>query len=196
MNATSPQTPGSMLEIYMHAVSNHTSDDFLDTINMGVGNYTSGEYWQQINAFRNGLYANSAMTRTIIQQAIKQTQKRLVDAIWDKERFGRDAQILRSIDYPVPDIDENNITRHKQEYLEEHMEDIWENLGDLNDYSTHEHQAWLVHMCTNLDMDWTPPHWRMLKARHEASRSKDARLIDNLFGRPPDPSDMPNMGDF
>lgn len=33
------------------------------------------------------------------------------------------------------------------------------------------------------DQNWTPPQWRMLQARHEGSRSRDARLMDNVFGR-------------
>jgi hypothetical protein len=178
-----------MLEIYMHAVSNSTADDFLDAINLGIGNYDDAEYWQQVESFRNGLYADSAMTRTIIERAKLQTQRRIVDAIYDE---GRNARILRHIDHPDPE----DMT--KEQYFDEHMEDVWEDLGvDTAEvsYTTHEHQAWLVHVCTGLDMNWTPPHWRMLKARHEASRSKDARLIDNLFGRPPEP-DMRPMEDF
>ena len=30
---------------------------------------------------------------------------------------------------------------------------------------------------------WTPPFGRMVKFRHEASRSIGARLMDNAFGR-------------
>jgi len=188
MNQGMEQTPGSMLEIYMHALSNSTSDDFLDSINLGVGNYTEGEFWQQIEAFRNGLYADSAMTGKIMDRAVLQTQRRVVDEIFE----GGSSRILRNIDYPEPG------DMSKEEYMEKHMDDLWRNLGidtDETQYTTQQHQAWLVHICTGLEMEWTPPHWRMLKARHEASRSKDARLIDNLFGRPPEP-DMQPMEDF
>jgi hypothetical protein len=191
MNQGMEQTPGSMLEIYMHALRNSTADEFLDSVNLGVGNYDDGEYWQQIEAFRNGLYADTAMTRTIVERAKTETQKRMVDAIFGDG--ARDARILKHVDYPEP---ERGMT--KQQYMDEHMEDVWEDLGvdaDEMQYSTTEHQAWLVHVCTGLDLDWTPPHWRMLKARHEASRSKDARLLDNLFGRPPEPDPRP-MEDF
>lgn len=185
------QTPGSMLEIYMHALANSTNDDFLDTINLGVGNYTDGEYWQQVTAFKRGLYADSAMTKRVIERAKTETKKRMVEAIFDERD---DAQVLTGVDYPEP---EEGQTR--EEYYEEHMEAVWEDLGFTTSsgeqYSTAEHQAWLVHVCTGLDMDWTPPHWRMLKMRHEASRSKRAHLLDNLFGRPPEP-DARAMEDF
>lgn len=188
------QTPGSMLELYMHALANSTQDDFLDSINLGVGNYTKAEYWQQIEAFRNGLYADSAMTRKVIERAKTQTQRRLVEAIYTKAESGRDAQILNNVDYPEPSPGEVS----RQEYFDEHIEDIWQELGVKGEYSKTEHQAWLVHVCVGIDLDWTPPHWRMLKARHEASRSKNARLIDNLFGRPPEPDAraMDMGGDF
>jgi len=186
-----------MLEIYMHALSNSTADDFLDSINLGVGNYTEGEFWQQVEAFRNGLYADSAMTNKVLDRAKLQTQRRIVDAIY--EEGGRDARILKNIEYPEPERDGGgSYELSKQQYLDEHMEDVWEDLGidtAEKQYTTQQHQAWLVHVCTGMNLDWTPPHWRMLKARHEASRSKDARLIDNLFGRPPEP-DMRPMEDF
>ena len=137
---------------------------------------------------RNGLYADSAMTGKVLERAELQTKRRIVDEIYE----GGSSRILRNIDHP--DTGEMS----KEEYMREHMDDLWRNLGvdtEETQYTTQQHQAWLVHVCTGLDMDWTPPHWRMLKARHEASRSKDARLIDNLFGRPPEP-DMRPMDDF
>jgi hypothetical protein len=180
-----------MLEIYMRAVDNTTGESFLDAVNLGVGYYSDEEYWQQVEAYRNGLYADSAMTEKVIRRAVLQTKRRMVDAIVDGRH---DARLLKRVDYPDPGDGQS-----RQGYFEEHIDDVWEDLGyetaDGESYGTHEHQAWLVHVCTDLDMDWTPPHWRMLKARHEASKSKGARLIDNLFGRPPEPDPVP-MGDY
>ena len=191
MSMQPDRTPGSMLEIYMHAVGNQTGDSFLDTINLGVGNYEEPEYWQQIDAFRNGMFADAAMTRKVIERAVLETKKHMVDAI-----FGDgDSSLLEkgSINYPKPG------DMSKEEYLEKHMDDVWDGLGIPDEgYSTEQHQAWLVNRATGLGMDWTPPHWRMLKARHEASRSRDARLIDNVFGRPPDRGQIaePPVEDF
>jgi len=182
-----------MLEIYMEAVENKSGDSFLEEVNLGVGNYSDGEYWQQVESFRNGLYADTAMTQKIVERARLQTQRRLVDAIYGDG----DDRILRHIDYPDP---EESGTPPKKEYLENNMEEIWQGLGyesrDGESYSATEHQAWLVHVCTGLGTDWTPPHWSMMMARHEASRSKGARMLDNLFGRPPEPDNMQPMEDF
>jgi len=40
----------------------------------------------------------------------------------------------------------------------------------------------MIEKYSGIDRNWVPPHWRMLQARHEASRSRGARLMDNLFG--------------
>lgn len=184
------QTPGSMLEIYMEALANRTADDFLDQFNFGVGNYDEAEYWQQIQEFRRGLYADSAMTRKVIERAILETKMEIVDAVFED----RGSRLLDQVNAPAPGECCDEACSTKQGYFDEHIEDVWNDLG-TDEYDPREHKAWLVHVATGLDMDWTPPHWRMLKAKHEASRSKDAHLIDNLFGRPPEP-DMQPMEEF
>jgi len=179
-----------MLEVYMHALASRTGDDFLDTVNLGIGNYTDAEYWQQVSAFRSGLYADSAMTKKLIKKARREALRGVVDAVYDN----RDRAILDNID----NLPEPKNGQSKQGFYDEHADDIWRNLGDHEGYTAAEHKAWLVHEVTGIPRDWTPPHWRMLKMRHEASRSKDARLIDNLFGRPPEPSggNMQPVEDF
>lgn len=190
MSMQNDRTPGSMLEVYMHALASRTADDFLDQVNLGIGNYTEAEYWQQVETFRKGLYADSAMTEKLLKKAKRQALREVVDAVYDD----RSRAILNNI----RDIPERGDDQSKQEYYDEHADDIWRNLGGHEDYSAAEHKAWLLQETTGLSKNWTPPHWRMLKMRHEASRSKNAHLIDNLFGRPPEPSggDLQAVDDF
>jgi hypothetical protein len=176
-----------MLEIYMHAVANNTDDDFLDTINLGVGKYEEAEFWQQMESFRTGMFADAAMTKRIVERAVLEAKRKMVETIM--ERPG--SKVLRNVDYPDPD------RMSKREYFDKHAENIWEDLGtEDGEYTPEQHQAWLVSHFTGLDMNWTPPHWRMLKARHEGSRSKDGHLIDNVFGRPPEPAQVQPMEDY
>lgn len=182
------RTPGSMLEVYMHALASRTGDDFLDTVNLGIGNYSEAEYWQQVSAFRRGLYADSAMTEKLMRKAKREALRKVVEAVFDD----RDRAVLANIS----NLPEKEDGQTKSGYYDEHAEDIWRNLGSPeDDYSPTEHKAWLVSETTGIPRDWTPPHWRMLKMRHEASRSKEARLIDNLFGRPPEPGNNMQMVD-
>jgi len=181
-------TPGSMLEVYMHALASRTNDDFLDQVNLGIGNYDEAEYWQQVEAFKKGLFADAGITRKVIKRAVLETKMELVAA-----RFGEaDESLLDNVEAPECDCDDE--CSSKRAYLREHGDELWRGLGytasDGERYTTQEHQAWLVQEVTDIDPDWVPPHWRMLKMRHEASRSKQARLLDNLFGRPPEPEPM------
>lgn len=197
-------TPGSMLEVYMHALASRTHDDFLDQVNLGIGNYSESEYWQQIQAFRDGMFADSSMTRKLLERARYETKIALVEAIFDNP----ESEVLRGVDAPhkkdgndkypktrreePPDGDSELVDRH--EYFDEYADEMWDSLGyttqDGERYKREEHQANLINTVTGIGMNWVPPHWRMLKARHEASRSKDAHLIDNLFGRPPEPKQV------
>lgn len=197
------QTPGSMLEVYMQALASRTHDDFLDTINLGVGNYSDEEYWQQMSSFRQGMFADAGMTRKLLERARYETKVEVVRAIFNDP----ESELLRGITPPherdsdVPDdVDELDMTPRR--YFNDYAESLWNDLGYTTSegerYSREAHQASLVNQVTGIEKNWVPPQWRMLKARHEGSRSKDAHLIDNLFGRPPEPDTMQPepMGDI
>lgn len=193
------QGPTSMLEVYMHALDSPVGDDFLDQSNLGLGNYGTKEYWQQIQSFRNGLYADAGMARRIIDRAIYETKRKMAG-----DAFDRPKQI--SFKHPNPDsyikalIEQHDIELEekmdedetiavlrsqswvRQSYIEEFQDEIWQDLGD-EEISMVSKQTEMVTRYTGLTTNWVPPHWRMLKMRHEASRSKGARLIDNLFER-------------
>lgn len=165
--------PNSMLEVYMSMLAGNTGDDFLETINLGTGNYTNDEYWQQVQSFRNGLFAESAVSRHVLEKARRETKEALVEAIFETP----EAQILDGVSYPAPDDDTS-----QREYYNEHADEIWESLGTA-EMPPSRHKAVLVNEVTGLGMNWSPPHHRMLKMRHEASQSKGARALDNLFDR-------------
>lgn len=165
--------PNSMLEVYMAALAGETGDPFLDQINMGTGNYTDSEYWLQVQEFRNGLYAEAAVSRKVLERARRETKEAVVRAILETP----DSKLLDDISYPPPDDDASF-----GEYYGEHADEIWESLG-TEEITPSRHRAILVNEVTDLGMGWTPPHLRMVKMRHEASQSKDARALDNLFDR-------------
>lgn len=164
--------PNSMLELYMETLAGRTGDPFLDEINLGTGNYSRAEYWEQVRSFRNGIYAENAAARHVLKKAEREAKQAIVDAIYDAP----DSHLLDGIEHPPADgLD-------REEYHEEYAEEIWANLGTEN-LAPSEHRAVLVNETTGIPMDWTPPHHRMLKMRHEASQSKGARAMDNLFER-------------
>jgi hypothetical protein len=165
--------PGSMLEVMMAMLDGDTGDEFLDEINLGTGNYSKSEYWLQVEEFRSGLYAESSMVRALLERAVRETKEGMVDAIYERP----DSEELRRVDFPPPREGQT-----REEYMDEHMDAIWNGLGG-EDYSRREHQAYLVEQYAGIQRSWNPPLWRMVKMRHEASQSKDARALDNLFER-------------
>ncbi len=181
MNADVPgqqQQPhaDSMLEVYLRVLEGETNDPFLDEINLGSGYYDAKEYWLQVESFRQGLFAEAGMVRVVMERARLETKQAIVDAIFNRPN----SEDLKGIDYPDPD----EVELSQEEYFEEYAQQIWEGLGwEEEGWSKHQHQAILVARSTGISQDWVPPHWRMLKMRHKASQSKDARAVDNLFGR-------------
>jgi hypothetical protein len=164
--------PSSMLEVYMEILDGGTGDRFLDEVNMGTGNYTNAEYYKQVETYRKGMYAESAMAKEVMERAKSETKEELVRLIFENP----DSDLLNQVDYPaIGDTD-------RGEYYSEHADDIWASLGTEN-MAPSAHKAWLVSEVTGLDENWTPPQWKMLKFRHEASASKGARLIDNFTDR-------------
>lgn len=169
------QHADSMLEVYLRVLEGKTNDPFLDDINLGTGFYDSKEYWLQVDSFRHGLFAEASMMPIIMDRARFETKHAIVDAIFESPNSAR----LAGIDYPPP-----GESQSKEAYYAEYADAIWDNLGDESrGWSKWHHQAILISDVTGISQDWVPPHWRMLKMRHEASQSKEARALDDLFGR-------------
>lgn len=183
-----------MLGVYMHAIQSPLGDDFLDQSSLGLGNYNSKEYWLQIQSFRHGLYADAALTRRVLERAIHEAKRELA-----RDCYNRPDQMM--IAFPQPDKPEDDEFEFgddyetEEEYIERAADQIWDDLGK-EDMTTVDHQVMMIEKYAGIDKNWVPPHWRMLKMRHEASRSKGARLIDNLFERVREVKDttMESMG--
>lgn len=164
------EEPKSELDLYGSALGPTTVDDeFLQRTNFGLGNYSSREMYQQVESFRDGLFADAAFSSVLLERAVDYTKRRLAEQQWQEE-YG---------DQDDPDVS-------RREYIEANADDIWESLGSVEDREEPSpQQAKLDAMAKHAGVtsDWVPPHWRVMKMRHEASRSRDARLLDNVFGR-------------
>lgn len=181
--------PSSQLDIYHEAITPQVQDELLSESNLGLGNYDDAEMWQQVESFRDGIFADEAFGRILTDRAIDETKRELALEGFRFE-FGED---------DLEDIDEDGWTdlddeerdrRDRRRYIEERGEQIWGALPEELRYRT------LVEV-TGFEKQWIPPHWRMLMMRHEASRSRDARTLDNVFGRvsrieKDDTSDVPD----
>lgn len=154
----SEKGPSNQLDLWSKAIDPTEADEFLSESNLGLGNYGDKEYWQQVESFKKGLYADAAFSRVLIERAIDETKTALAEDEWQ-------------------DVDGDNRQNYdRRRYLETRGEEIWESLSESE-------KALALEEKTGLTRKWTSPFHRMLMMRHESSRSKDARLMDNLFGR-------------
>ena len=173
--------PSSMLEVYMRAISPQTEDDFLSENNLRLGNYDENEYWLQVESYRYGMYAQAGMTRRLMERARYETKCKLVDDMFDAPEDFEKVDYLKPIDFPDTE------GRDRRDYFEQHADDVWGSLGFVTDagdrVSVFQHQADLVAYYTGIEKDWTPPHWRMIQMRHDASASKNSQALDNTFNR-------------
>jgi len=92
------------------------------------------------------------------------------------------------------DTDER-AAKDRRRYIETKMEELWNDLAPGNpdrlsgdELEERREQAAKrrlekIEEHTGITRDWIPPHWRMMQMRHDTSRSRGARLLDNLFGR-------------
>jgi len=164
------QQPSTEIDLYDEAVHPTVDDDFLQGNNLGLGNYTNSEYWQQVQSFAQGLFGDSAFGRLITDRAIDETKRKLATEGWsyttekgDKTEFD-------------PWTERNKWDDHqRRQAIRERGEDIFQKLSDERKLEAVSDKVGL--------RNWTPPQWRMLMMRHEGSRSRGARVLDNLFGR-------------
>lgn len=177
-----PRGPNSQIDLYDEAIRSTVDDEFIGRENFGLGYYREREMWQQVESFRYGLYAMTAFTRRIRERAIQETKRKLAEHGWQfvdpKTKKPVEIEGWEQLD------EEERAEKDRRRYLEERGEEMWQILIRKRDPETGRRPAReALSELANLDKDWRPPHLRMAMMRHESSRSRGARLLDNLFER-------------
>lgn len=174
------QRSRSEIDVYDKALRSPGADDFLESENLGLGYYDNPERWQQIESYRHGLFGDRVFAEPLIGRAIDETKRQL--AIKGKQFYDKEKQAPDSLTgwEELSEEEQREMKRQKRidkkRWIDQQGEAIWKLL-------TERQRKEAVAIATGMEEKWTPPHWRMLMARHETSRSRDARLLDNVFGR-------------
>lgn len=163
------QAPANQLEIYDTVVNPETSDRI--AANLGTGFYTEDEQWQQVSSYLKGMYGDAAFGRRLFERAISETVFELGQRGW--EWYDDDAE--RAKDRDGADLERKDERASPRTYIRERGEKIWEVIPETE-------QLEAMREFAGVTGDWMPPQWRMMETRHEASKSRDARTQDNLFG--------------
>lgn len=173
------------LQLKDNIVSGATGTPILEHVNLGQGNYAESDYWQQIRSYRRGLYVYTAYNSMITGRAIRETKYRLgkegYNAVYDET--AADVEVMEPAD-PVPldelDVDEITPEDSRRRQIMKRGEAIWEKLGEPDEVLSHAQAAAMMEK-TGVGMDWMPISWKMVVGRHEASRSRDAELLRDVF---------------
>lgn len=177
------EQPASELDLMDQVLEPSDADDLLQQVNLGTGNYSDKESWQQVQAFRNHIFADAAFGGTLADYAIYQT-------IW---ALGSEA-IEDPDDYPIDAETDTDSRRDRVRTLgrrrwgnlgrEAVTDEQWAQMGAENrDQQQAMAQLNALHEHVGFDGNWISPFGRMTAVRHEVSRSRGARLIDNIFSR-------------
>jgi len=187
--------PRDQLDLYNSVVDSTAVDPFLDRQNLGLGNYKEREMWQQVESYRNGLYASAAFRRLIDERATKETQIEIA---------------INGYEFTIPDTSKQRRLEGWEELSPERRREIWDKELANSDDERMDRRRWIERRGEQLFEElqketreearrfpaseavkeiaghsgtWDPAHNRMLMARHETSRSRGAQLLDNVFGR-------------
>lgn len=190
--------PQDQLDLYQEVVDSTAVDPFLDEQNLGLGNYTSKEMWQQVESYKNGLYAAAGFRRLLTERAKSETETRLAIEGWEVTVDGTK--------YTWPGWEELSDEERREIWWDEDEGDGLAQSGDerfdrrrwinrrgkklltrlyeLRDQETNTYPAIeALKTLSGWEEQWEPAHNRMMMMRHESSRSRSAQLLDNVFGR-------------
>lgn len=190
--------PQDQLDLYQEVVDSTAVDPFLDEQNLGLGNYTSKEMWQQVESYKNGLYAAAGFRRLLTERAKSETETRLAIEGWEVTIAGTK--------YTWPGWDELSEEKRREIWFDEEEagglaqsseerfdrrrwidrrgEKVLTELHELRDEETNTYPAIeALKTLSGWEDQWEPAHNRMMMMRHESSRSRGAQLLDNVFGR-------------
>lgn len=197
-NSQPNRRPQDQLDLYQDVVDSTAVDPFLDEQNLGLGNYTSNEMWQQVESYKNGLYAAAGFRRLLTDRAKSETETQLAIDGWEVAINGQKYRWpgwddlsddeRREIWYGEGDKDalahSDDERFDRRRWIDRRGDRVLTELYELRDEETATYPAIeALKTLSGWEEQWEPAHNRMMMMRHEASRSRSAQLLDNVFGR-------------
>lgn len=168
-------------DVQQELIRKSFGNPLLSRTNLGTGHYSERFLWQQIRSYRKGLFASIAFQQTISKRAVYQTKLAL-----GREGFSHYNESKNDVEHwdgldeqPKTDSDGAPTSSWTDEL--ERGEDIWESLGEAKAVMS-EKQIAAIMRKTNIEPDgFLPIFWQMVSGRHDASKSKDAELLRDIF---------------
>lgn len=173
----SNRKPRNELQLKNAIVDSATGIPLVEHVNLGQGNYSETAYWQQVRSYRRGLFLHTAFSEILSKRAIYETKVKL-----GKEGYNAHYDdVTEDVDMFDPaDVEALEPGESRRDKILERGEEIWRRLGDPELPLTNK-QAAAIEKKAGVETDWLPISWQMVIGRHEASRSRDAELIRDVF---------------
>lgn len=182
----------SALEIYDKVVRPTEGDKFLEETNLGLGNYSKKLYWQQIGEFKDHLYGEAAFGGgKNVERALADVRFELAREAWDELDEDEREEALEKCNGSRrrwfrergDELLEAELPSEKE--IKELMLAYDQNPRDLELRAYYRELALelVLDEHTRVSGELTSAFGRMIRARHEGSRSIGAHLIDSVTNR-------------
>jgi hypothetical protein len=158
--------PSSQLDLHDAVINPPSGDPLLETTNLGIGNLSESQYWLQVQAYESVIYAQT-FGDYLIDLARHAGQYELGARGW--QYWHTDDELKEHDGVDEDDVDSRVDVRERGEH-------IWELLPERE-------RIKVIDEYGGLSSEFLSAFWRMLTVRNEVSRSKNAQLLDNYFGR-------------
>jgi hypothetical protein len=146
----------------------------------GLGNYDESLYWQQVRGFRKALVAHLAFADTLHKRAIAETKLKLAKEGFSYVNDRQETKKWKAWD----ELDDGEKAESKWadcdgQTLQQRGEEIWSDMASPFESLTEEQRAALKAKA-GVDDRFVSVFESLQDMRHEGSRSKGARLLDNF----------------
>lgn len=169
--------PTSELDVKDKIVSPDVYDEIAGR--MGTGNYDDEEYWRQTEAHKQSLFGEALFNRVLRDQVEYEAKYELGVRGWqffDEERSKDMKEFDGWEDWNESEQERKARKVGRDETIRRRGEHIWILLPE-------EERVKVLEQYATASPAFLTPHTRMVEFRHEASKSRGARLMDNYFGR-------------
>lgn len=167
-DTTGRDTPSTQLDLYNRVIEPQTDDEFLNANNVGTGVYEDGEMWQQVELFSQSMVADAVFSAPLEGRARQEAKREIARSGYDYEvkRGPNDVERQSFPAYENRDEQVQDLSR------EEYADLVWDELPELVRYDA-------MRQLAGYSPSKRDPFARTLLSRHEFSRSRDGRLVDN-----------------
>jgi len=179
------------IDLYDRATKPNTDDEILEGTNLGLGNYDSDWVWMQVESYRKWIYAHAALAKPMQLRVVDYALTQAAIEAWDEQdHSSRESEWASIREHIAEQLPETTPAMDRRRWIQAKKEDLWNVDVDVSNADPEvkaevrrDQRMEIVEEYGRGDLEWTPPFGRMIKTRHEASRSLGARVLDNLFGR-------------